>query len=85
MKRNVIGFRPSWMKDEPDVIVTEEVQEFVPEELIKLRFKIVQLMTFMSSSAFTKLRKQERADLIMEFAELNETELGYSRAVNNQY
>jgi hypothetical protein len=86
MKRNIIGFRPSWMEGEPVEIVTEDVAECVPppDELIQLRYKIAQMATFMASVNFGKMRKDERVDLILEFTELNSIESGYSRAVNNK-
>lgn len=82
MERKIIGFRPSWMESEPDVIETVEALDIqIPDELLQLRQQIAQIATFMASTAFTKLRQEQRMDVILEYTELNSIESGYTRAV----
>lgn len=84
--RNRIGFRPSWMGDEP--VINHEVNDDAtssvalevpaPKELVTLRNKIAQLAIHMSSEAFAKMKTDDKLDVISEFAELNDIERGYT-------
>lgn len=83
-----VGFRPSWMDGDPqyDPVESSAVSSAVssaiaPPQLLELRRKIAQLTIFMSTTAFSKMKKGEKLELIMEYAELNSIESGYTAAV----
>src|SRR5574343_184146 len=91
MKMNRIGFVPSWMEEEPvlerhgpapDNKNEEKYECVVPEQLAGLRHKIAQIAVFMTTTAYSRMRKDERTRLIIEYTELLNIESGYSAAVS---
>jgi hypothetical protein len=86
-KVRYIGFRTSWMEGDPQyadrevAAAVEETKVPLPQELMDLRGKIAQLAIFMSTSAFSKLKKEKKLEIIAEYTELNSIESGYAAAV----
>lgn len=79
-----IGFRTSWMDGDPqyDPVESSAVSSAIaPPQLLELRRKIAQLTIFMSTAAFSKMKKNAKLQIIMEYAELNSIESGYTAAV----
>ena len=77
-----IGFRTSWMGDEPEV--TRETEDCTPKELRTLRTKIAQMVVFIGSDEFAKMKAEDRMKAAAELVELNEIECGYSAAVKGR-
>ena len=86
MSRTMIGFTPSWMDGKPKRIVKKKEEEpiiIIPEELKELRMKVAQLAVFTTTTAFSKLTKNERVSIMLDYTEMLRIERGYTEAVTS--